>query len=316
LITAAQKTYIQKYNRRVEDALYGQNFNDPQTGYRRYLDVSSFIDYFIVGELSRNVDAYKKSRFFYKDRDSRDGLLYAGPVWDFDWAWKNITECIYSATDGSGWSFRTNDCHPDNNAPDWHLRLLQDARFNDRVIARYQELRSGLLDLGNINNYIDSVGTLVSEAQKRHFALWPTDQSNAAPEVERPSRSFAEETARLKEWIRRRIVWLDGNVPKLRELVINRDSINSGEFGLKAATVRVFPNPSFNSLSFESDQPVSRVTVYDVLGRRVYDEPLDASSSRVLRLDGLSSGIYFIRWTFQDGRSFVHKHVRAAVGTR
>jgi hypothetical protein len=315
-ITTEQKTYIQDFVREAEDVLYGNDFDDPGAGYARFLDVSSFIDYCIIGELSRNVDAYKKSRFFFKDRDGKGGLLHAGPVWDFDWAWKNITECIYSATDGSGWSFRTNDCNPDNNAPDWQLRLLQDGRFTERLIARYGELRTGLLDLGRLNAYIDSVAALTQNARIRHFALWPISQPNAAPEVERPSKSYSEETTRLKEWIRLRIAWLDANVPRLRELAQNQAGVESFAAPLDAGSVRVFPNPCAGRLSFESDRPVEEVSVYDVLGRRVARATLDGFRSRTLRLDGLSAGIYVIRWTFMDGRSFSQKHTWMDAGTR
>ena len=139
-ITVKQKSYIQGFIRDAEGALYGNNFTDPAIGYRRFIDVPSFIDYFILGEVSRSVDAYKKSRFFFKNRNDKDSLLYTGPVWDFDWAWKNIRECIYSDTNGAYWSYKTNDCNPDNNAPDWYIRLLQDGYFTNKLIERYQAL--------------------------------------------------------------------------------------------------------------------------------------------------------------------------------
>jgi len=109
-ITDQQKIYIQEFVDGFETVLYGSNFCDPLKGYRTYIDVNSFIDYFILGELSRNVDAYKKSAYFYKDKDSDGGLLHAGPVWDFDWAWKNINECYFGAQDGSGWAYKVHDC--------------------------------------------------------------------------------------------------------------------------------------------------------------------------------------------------------------
>ncbi len=211
-ITADQGNYLRQFVADAEDAVYGGGFADPLMGYRKYLDVPSFIDYFILSELSRNVDAYKKSRFFYKDRDSRDGLLHAGPPWDFDWAWKNIRECVYSATDGSGWSFLTNDCNPDYNAPDWVLCLLQDGPFTESLIERYRELRSGPLDPDRISAAIDSMAALLSSAQDRHFRVWPIAGPNPAPEVERASRSYDEEIGRLKNWIRIRIAWLDAHM--------------------------------------------------------------------------------------------------------
>lgn len=214
-IVPAQRTYIQNFIRNAEGSLYGPNFTDLTLGYHRYVDVPSFIDYFILSEVSRNVDGYKKSRFFYKDRDNKDSLLRAGPVWDFDWAWKDITEYIFANTDGSGWGYKTNDLNPSYAVPDWHKRLLQDSAFTNQLIARYQYLRTNLLSLDTFNNYIDSVAASVNDAQQRHFALWPISATNAAPEVEPPSQSYAEELTRLKAWIARRIAWLDINIPLL-----------------------------------------------------------------------------------------------------
>ena len=219
-ITSQQKNYIQKFVKAAEGALYGKGFTNPSIGYPKYVDVPSFIDYFILSEVSRNVDGYKKSRYFFKNRDDKDSLLNAGPVWDFDWAWKNITECIFGNTDGSGWGYKTNDCQASYAVPDWHIRLLQDGNFTYPLIARYQALRTGLLDLNNINSFIDSIAAVVNDAKERHFALYPISAPNAAPEVESPSKTYDEEIARLKEWIRKRILWLDLNIPKLTENII------------------------------------------------------------------------------------------------
>jgi hypothetical protein len=226
-IVPAQKTYIQHFIRDAEGSLYGPHFTDSSLGYHRYVDVPSFIDYFILSEVSRNVDGYKKSRFFYKDRDNKDSLLRAGPVWDFDWAWKDITEYIFANTDGSGWGYKTNDLNPSYAVPDWHKRLLQDGAFTNQLIARYQFLRTGLLSLATFNRYIDSVAASVNDAQQRHFALWPISAPNAAPEVEPPSHSYAEEVTRLKDWIARRIAWLDVNIPKLQDNITHpKDTSN------------------------------------------------------------------------------------------
>jgi hypothetical protein len=219
-IVPAQKTYIQNFIRDAEGSLYGPKFTDSSLGYRRYVDVPSFIDYFILSEVSRNVDGFKKSRFFYKDRDDGDSLLRAGPVWDFDWAWKDIKEYIFANTDGSGWGYKDNDYDASYAVPDWHKRLLQDGAFTNALIARYQSLRTGLYSLDTFNRYIDSVANAVHDAQQRHFALWPISASNMAPEVEPPSTSYGEEVTRLKDWIARRIAWLDVNIPKLRDNII------------------------------------------------------------------------------------------------
>ncbi|CAG0901970.1 unnamed protein product, partial [Darwinula stevensoni] len=49
------------------------------------------------------------------DRYSKGNKLKAGPVWDFDWAWKNLGICdLYDNTNGEGWAHLNNDCPTDN----------------------------------------------------------------------------------------------------------------------------------------------------------------------------------------------------------
>jgi hypothetical protein len=304
-ITASQKSYIQDFIDAAETALRGDQFADPHSGYRNYFDVSSFIDYFIISEVSRNVDGYKKSRFFYKDKDSKDGLLHSGPVWDFDWAWKNIAECIYSATDGSGWSYKTNDCPPDNYCPGWYVRLLQDGYFTNRLIDRYFTLRVTLLDLDRINAYIDSVQTYVNEAQARHFALWPIDRNYSAPEVDQPSQSYDEEIAKLKEWIRRRIVWLDENIPLLREEIQTTVKVDA----TVQIACRIFPNPARTDFFVESDVPIREINIYNVLGQRVYAAESKDRHSEKIPIHNFHSGIYVIEAIRQDGSKIVQRQI-------
>ncbi len=315
-ITAAQRGTLRRFVSDAEDAVFGAGFADPETGYRKFVDVPSFVDYFILSEVSRNVDAYKKSRFFHKDRDSRGGLLRAGPPWDFDWAWKNIRECIYSATDGSGWSFLTNDCNPDNNAPDWYLGLLQDGGFTEDLIGRYRELRSGILDPDRICAAVDSMAALVSTAQGRHFGMWPIAGQNPAPEVESPSRSYTEEIGRLKNWIRFRIAWLDGHIEDLRGWVTEEAGVSAGSRP-PAGSARLFPNPASDRFFVSADRPVRRIRLFDLLGRRVYDSGA-AFGGRIgtVPVRGLASGIYFAVLTLEDGRTVIQRQTIGAFGER
>ncbi len=55
-------------------------------GYRAWIDVPSWIDYWVVNEFSNNVDGIWRSAYFYKQPMAVGGKLYAGPLWDFDLA--------------------------------------------------------------------------------------------------------------------------------------------------------------------------------------------------------------------------------------
>ncbi|MGL5892323.1 MAG: CotH kinase family protein, partial [Bacteroidia bacterium] len=216
-IQAAQKVYIAAYIDSLETALYSVNFADTATGYRKYMDVKSFIDYFIVNEVARSADGFKKSVFFNKDKYSNGGKLNAGPVWDFDWAWKNMAICpIFQANNGAGWAHHINDCFTDNYSTGWYVRLLQDSTFANELRCTYENYRQTILDTTYLFAYIDSIGQLVQNAQARHFQKWPIlGMSGPAPDDGPLATTYLGELDSLKKWIAIRLQWLDDSIPGL-----------------------------------------------------------------------------------------------------
>ena len=62
-------------------ALWAANYTNPLTGYAAYIDVDSWLDHHIFNVLVYNVDAFRLSAYFYKDRSQKISM---GPLWDFD----------------------------------------------------------------------------------------------------------------------------------------------------------------------------------------------------------------------------------------
>ncbi len=268
VITPQQKIYIASFVDTLEDALYGSNFMDETTGYRNYLSVPSFIDYFLVNEFSRNNDGFKKSVFFHKEKNASGGKLKAGPVWDFDWAFKNLYTCdIFQNADGSGWAHLINDCPTDNYSAGWYIRLLQDSTFANQLRCTYDDYRTNILDTTTIFHYLDSIHSLVENAQARHYQKWPIlGVSSQAPEVEPVATTYAEEIAKLKEWITLRLDWLDANIPGqclLVDDVAEQTSKNA---------LRIYPNPGDGHFRLEGNvhntSPL-KMSVYDVAGKLI-----------------------------------------------
>ncbi len=296
-IAPEQKSYIQTFIHQFETALYGEQFADPQSGYRKYIDVPSFIDFLILQEVARNIDGFKKSSYFYKAKDSDGGLLHAGPVWDFDWAWKNIDQCHFSATDGSGFSHRINDCGSDIPAPDWLPRLLQDTFFANRLRCRYESLREDILATEKIHAYIDSVAQTLAVAQERHFARWQILGVNTgAPEIPPVPSTYVGEIDKLKNWIRLRLDWLDAHLPGQCGPAPPPDPA--------APPLRVMPNPVYNGEVFVQGRNTRQThyTLFDTAGRQI--RPLTAFPDDFGRINmtGLPAGVYLIRISGADGK--------------
>lgn len=306
-ITSTQEQYLEAYVDSFETALYSDEFSDPLLGYRNFMDVNSFIDYFLVNELSRNNDGFKKSRYYHKDKNSNGGKIKAGPVWDFDWAWKNINSCLFANTDGSGWAHHINDCNPDVNSPGWYLRLLEDVEFENDLKCRYEYHRQNSMDSTYILNYIDSIAFYLDDAQQRHYSKWPTlGAATGAPEVDPPAESFDEEIERLKDWITLRINWLDSNMPGECILV---DDIHEE----RNLSFSIYPNPANNVLRIESyNYSIVSLYLIDLQGRIIKKMDINEPSLE-LDLSNFSNGMYLIRLMDEEGFSetkpFIVKHL-------
>ena len=172
-IVPQQAAYLKSFVDSFENSLTGSSFQDKATGWRKFADDASFIDYFIVNEASRNVDGYRLSSYFYKDRDSKGGKIVAGPVWDYDLAFRNANYCSGSNVDG--WAYRFNTVCPADYwlVPFWWDRLMSDTAFGSNLLCRWKAVRQTTLSLSHLNALIDSVAALTAEARQRHFQRWP-----------------------------------------------------------------------------------------------------------------------------------------------
>lgn len=212
-ISKEQKIYIQSYINSFEEALLSNDFSDPKTGYRQFIDVDSFVDFFLLNELSHNPDAYRLSTYMHK---KRNGKLKMGPIWDFNIAFGNVNYC--KGEDVNNWIFKYNDYCPDDFwlVPFWWSKLLNDPYFANIIKARWQELRqnelSDKLIFGKIDLLISELET--SDAIKRNFERWPILGQWIWPNSY-VGTTYESEINYLKNWLSQRLTWMDSNIPSL-----------------------------------------------------------------------------------------------------
>src|ERR1035437_3128559 len=208
-ITVPQQAYIKSYVDSFETAMASPTFANMITGYPNFIHVGSFIDFFIMNELSKNVDAYRLSTYMYKDNITKGGKLHIGPVWDYDIAWHN---CDYNnAFDPTGWQYQLTDTvFP---TPSWWKRFMQDTTFVNALYCRWNFLRQNILSIGSLYNYIDSSATALHESQQRNFIQWPVLGAHIYPNPQNQSgANYQGEVNDLKTWIVNRIGWMDGAI--------------------------------------------------------------------------------------------------------
>lgn len=226
-LVPAQRAYIQSFVGSFESVMADSAWADPVNGYTKYLDVLSAVDYFLVNELARNIDAYRLSSYLHKDRDSKGGKLKVGPVWDFDLGFGNTSTS--DAAEAVGWDLLTmpgvlDTTLDEYQIPQWWMRLSQDSSFWYSAGDRWAELRKGPYSTPNIMAYIDSAAAVLNEAQGRNFVRWPILDTAiwGNPYV---GGSYANEVGYLKAWTAARAEWIDSALPPPRIITPPPDSM-------------------------------------------------------------------------------------------
>lgn len=132
----AQVNYIGNLMQEFQDALQQEDGRHPVTGkhYSEYIDMTSFVQKYLVEEISKNYDGGVTSSFFYKPEDAVSSKIFAGPVWDYDVAFGNCNlDKIVSNPIGVS---RLDDHIYDT---DVFLQLYEKEEFYARVVALYEE---------------------------------------------------------------------------------------------------------------------------------------------------------------------------------
>ena len=200
----AQQTYITSYIQSFHDTLNGSTYTDPATGYAAYINPATFVDQIIINELTRNIDAYVRSQYFYKDRGAR---ISAGPLWDYDLTFD--VGGLFDNRNVEGWQYEQSAVR-DGVTNTWFQRLLTDPAFAAQVVARWKALRQGLLSDAQVDARIDMLAAPLANAAARNFIRWPILTASRVEQFDSPTQAtWPEQVDHMRDWIKSRMAWLD-----------------------------------------------------------------------------------------------------------
>ncbi|RCH56145.1 hypothetical protein DJ568_05210 [Mucilaginibacter hurinus] len=193
-----QYNYIKDYIAATEAALFSADFADPVKGYASFIDVESFINWYLVEELTKNPDArHGSSVYYYKDRG---GKLCMGPLWDFDVAMGNTDQAAIRSPQG-GWVMQGV----------WFNRLFQDKNFRKKVKERWNKIKNK--ELAKLGPYIDNTVNYINLSQQSNFLRWDILKKPVWPNNTYLG-SYDQEVTYIKDWLRTRIMWMDSEIQK------------------------------------------------------------------------------------------------------
>jgi len=193
-----QQAWLTTYVQQFHDTLHTTPIGD----YAQFIDVPSFVDYLIVNELTRNVDAYVRSAYYHKDRD---GKLKAGPLWDYNFA---LAVGGSNTVDPAG-GFQYMGSRNINN---WYPKLVTDEAFMTAVKTRWKELRQGLLSDAALNERVTRLSEPLKNAVERDFAKWPVSSIYGGSQsfVVGPTMpTWPEQIQALRDYLVARTAWMD-----------------------------------------------------------------------------------------------------------
>ena len=204
LINSNQTKYIEDYVKSAEKAI--KNLSN----YEEYIDVPSFVDWFILHELTYNLDScFNRSCYMVK---AANGKLQMGPPWDFDVAFGNYQ---YDNKNYDGWASVGANNSSSYIKVTWMNYLLSDSKFNAQVKKRWAEKKDELVNTAL--SQINLTKNKIYKSQIDNFNAWDiwNIKVGEASDATTALRTYDEQVEYLKNFIRKRKQWMDSAINSL-----------------------------------------------------------------------------------------------------
>ena len=203
-ITDSQRQHIESFFNQMETAALGEDFTDPEKGYRKYLDLESFLRNLLVGDFCGNTDLLW-SVYMYKD--ATDGKLYTGPTWDHDLSFDNDYRS-YPVNANNDFIFLFVPSPASDAVRDITRRIVKEDPEAKNLLAQYwnQALEEG--DLKTLPEYLDQTYVLLQESQELNFKRWDILDSQVHMNFQALG-TYESEVNFLKNCLKERLVKFD-----------------------------------------------------------------------------------------------------------
>ena len=278
-----QREYIRTYISDFENQMRTPDFTKK---YAEYIDEDSWVDYFIVSEIGKHIDAYKLSFYMHKKKSTNGGKLHFGPLWDFNLAFGNFD--FVCSPDPEGWSYEwQGTC--DNSHPFWIKKLTDYPKVSDKINCRWITLRNGPLHTDSLLQYIDNRLIEMGDAPTRNFEKWDVLGNYVWPNYY-VGESYEDEVTYLKNWLTTRLTWMDNNM--IGECTVSKVESNP----ISVYSYTLYPNPCSQYLFVETEiaQEYQRIEITNHLGTLIESFPLSGTVTK-LDISSLSTGLYSTR---------------------
>lgn len=200
-----QADFLKEYFYRLEYALTVVG------DYEDYLDVDNAIDFFLIHEISKNVDVGWSSVYMIKEPR---GKIAFGPIWDFDFAYGNADYIDYGPENWYGMRIYKNRLFS---------LLMARPEIRERFKWRYQWYMDEVLP--EMMEMIPVLGDSIANMVERNFETWPTYGTYVWPNpIEMiQANTHDKQVDYLLDYLMLRSAWIENEM--------NTERYSQGEFG-------------------------------------------------------------------------------------
>lgn len=278
-IINVQHKYIENYFNEMENVLYSSKYNDPANGYRKYLDMETFLRHFLIGELSGNTDTYW-SVYMYKFRNSTADPLrdkfYFGPVWDFDIAYENDYR-TYPINTNPNWIYNSTGSAA-NGVKNWVNRIFSDPQTLvdlKRIYSYYRD--RNIISEDALVGVAEQYANEMYQSQLLNFKRWNILNTNVHMNFQSLG-SYEAEVDFMKNFIKNRVKWMD---TKLSYIPSDVENYISPAINYWISDKKLYVNGVGER---------AKISVFDVSGRLFYTQIADDKAAFEL-----NKGIYIVK---------------------
>jgi hypothetical protein len=287
-VTATEKSYINSFMKSYVNALNSSYFLS-DSGYKKFMSPKSMVDYVLVNELTKNCDAYFISSYFHKDKNSKDGRLKYGPLWDYDIAYQGA-----KWQDGDkieGWQFAQSQI----GDPMYVKKIFKDTAVTHYYANRWKYYRTSFLADEKLFAIIDSLAENIKDSRMRNYSVWPIiDKQYVWPVI--ATYTYEDDINVVKNFLTKRMKWIDNNIEKVY-YPLDVEQVTYGK-----TMAYAYPNPFISRITVEflGNGDEYSVILQSVDGRRIASKEVSSLTNELVSVEfsngtiqSLSPGMYF-----------------------
>lgn len=176
--------FIASYLESAEEALFGDNFKNESEGWQKYLDMDSFVDWYLINEIAKNEDAFQAECYMNM---KKSGKLRMGPLW------KAEKSFGFEKSSYSGFVVKNTK---------WYNRLFQDPAFVAKVKERFAYFYK---HKNTIIKEISANAEYLKRSAQENSNKWDVfDKSAGDTKVQ-----YLKTVSSMKDWLEKRMDWMN-----------------------------------------------------------------------------------------------------------